>query len=62
MRRPLKLRARHGWTVIEMVITVGVAAILVAIALPYIDFNRFKMDAACRGVQLRFIAAQSKAV
>jgi type II secretory pathway pseudopilin PulG len=62
MRRPLKLRARHGWTVIEMVITVGVAAILAAIALPNIDFNKFKMDGACRGVQLRFIHAQSKAV
>jgi len=62
MRAPLLLRARRAFTVIEMVIAVGVAAILVAIVLPNIDFNRYRMDAACRSVQLRFIAAQSKAV
>lgn len=45
-----------------MVIAVGVGAILMAIALPNIDFSRMKMDGACRLVQLRFIAAQSKSV
>ena len=62
MRRPLKLRARNAWTVIEMVIALGLVSILVAIALPSIDFNRFMMDGACRAVQLRFIAAQSKSI
>lgn len=62
MRKPLRLRARPAWTIIELAITIGVIAILAAIALPNIDFNKFKMDGACRSVQLRFIHAQSKAV
>lgn len=62
MRAPLQLRVRRAFTVIEMVIAVGVAAILVAMVLPNIDFNRYRMDGASRSVQLRFIAAQSKAV
>jgi hypothetical protein len=45
-----------------MVITVGVIAILAAIALPSINFARFRMDGAARQVQLRFIQAQSKSV
>jgi prepilin-type N-terminal cleavage/methylation domain-containing protein len=56
------LRERRGWTLIEMMITVGVVAILAAIALPSVSFARFRMDGAARQVQLRFIAAQSKSI
>jgi Tfp pilus assembly protein FimT len=62
MRPQPNLRARNGWTVIEVLIAIGVAAIMTAIVLPNIDFNRYRMDGACRDVQMQFIAAQSKAV
>jgi type II secretory pathway pseudopilin PulG len=45
-----------------MTITIGVIAIVAAVALPSISFNRFRMDGAARGVQLRFIAAQTQSI
>ena len=62
MRAPAGPRARGAFTIVEVAITLGVLAVLTAIALPSIDFARFRMDGAARAVQLRFIAAQSKAV
>ena len=62
MRAPPKPRARRGYTIIEMTIAVGLIVVLAAIALPSVYFSRFQMDGAARQVQLRFIAAQSKAV
>ena len=45
-----------------MAIALGIAAILAALALPAIDFNRYRMDANARLVQNRLIWAQSQAV
>ena len=45
-----------------MAIAMGVAAILVALGLPSIDFNRYRMDANARLVQNKLLWAQSRAV
>jgi competence protein ComGC len=58
----LHLRVRRGWTVIEMSIVLGIVVILMAIALPNIDFNRYRMDANARTVQNQFIAQQLTAI
>lgn len=55
-------RRRPGFTIVEMAIALGIAAILAALALPAIDFNRYRMDANARLVQNRLIWAQSQAV
>ncbi|MCC7195190.1 MAG: GspH/FimT family protein [Gemmatimonadaceae bacterium] len=47
---------------IELAITLGVAAILAALALPAIDFNRYRMDANARLVQNTLLWAQTRAV
>ncbi|MBI3567875.1 MAG: hypothetical protein HY084_06725 [Gemmatimonadetes bacterium] len=47
---------------IEMAIAVGVIAVLALIALPNIDFARFRMDGNARNVQNHIIAAQNLAV
>ena len=47
---------------IEMAIVIAVIAILSAIALPNIDFARFRMDSNARTVQNQFIAQQLTAV
>jgi prepilin-type N-terminal cleavage/methylation domain-containing protein len=54
--------ARRGWTLIELAIAIGVIAIIVAIALPNIDFQRYRMDANARDVQNQFVAQQLTAV
>jgi prepilin-type N-terminal cleavage/methylation domain-containing protein len=58
----LPAKARRGWTMIEMSIVLALVAILVAIALPNIDFARYRMDANARTVQNQFIAQQLTAV
>ncbi|MEA3247989.1 MAG: GspH/FimT family protein [Gemmatimonadota bacterium] len=55
-------RAARGFTVIELAITLGIAAILAAMALPAIDFNRYRMDANARLVQNTLLWAQARAV
>lgn len=40
----------------------GIAAIMAALALPAIDFNRYRMDANARLVQNQLLWAQSRAV
>ncbi|MGH7653748.1 MAG: pilus assembly FimT family protein [Gemmatimonadaceae bacterium] len=55
-------RARNGWTMIEVAVVVGLVAILAAIALPNIDFARYRMDANARTVQNQFIAQQLTAI
>jgi prepilin-type N-terminal cleavage/methylation domain-containing protein len=58
----LTAKARRGWTMIEMSIVLALIAILVAIALPNIDFARYRMDANARTVQNQFIAQQLAAI
>ena len=58
----LPAKARRGWTMIEMSIVLALIAILVAIALPNIDFARYRMDANARTVQNQFIAQQLNAI
>ena len=58
----LHAKVRRGWTMIEMSIVLALVAILVAIALPNIDFARYRMDANARTVQNQFIAQQLNAV
>lgn len=58
----LSATARRGWTMIEMSIVLALVAILVAIALPNIDFARYRMDANARTVQNQFIAQQLAAI
>jgi prepilin-type N-terminal cleavage/methylation domain-containing protein len=57
-------RSAHpaGFTIIEVAITLGVMAIMAALALPAIDFNRYRMDANARLVQNWLLSAQSRAV
>ena len=58
----LHQRARNGWTMFEMAIVVGLIAILAAIALPNLNFSRYRMDANARTVQNQFIAQQLTAI
>jgi prepilin-type N-terminal cleavage/methylation domain-containing protein len=62
MVNDLHAKARRGWTMIEMSIVLALIAILVAIALPNIDFARYRMDANARTVQNQFIAQQLNAI
>lgn len=62
-RTPLRAkRVRRGWTIIEMSIALAIIVILAAIALPNIDFKRYRMDANARTVQNQFIAQQINAI
>ncbi len=47
---------------IEMAILVGIIAVLAAIAIPNIDFQRFRMDTNMRAVQNQLIGAQMLSV
>lgn len=53
---------RRGFTIIEVAIALAIGAILTALALPSIDFNRLRMDGNARLVQNRLLWAQSRAV
>ena len=53
---------RRGWTIIELSIVLAVIVVLAAIALPNIDFQRYRMDANARTVQNQFIAQQLTAI
>jgi prepilin-type N-terminal cleavage/methylation domain-containing protein len=62
MPNRLHRRIRRGWTMIEMSIVIAVVVLLAAIALPNIDFARYRMDANARTVQNQFIAQQLTAI
>ena len=54
--------APRGFTVVELAMTLGIASIVAAMAIPSIDFNRIRMDANARLVQNQLLWAQSRAV
>jgi Tfp pilus assembly protein FimT len=60
--KPQATIRRMGFTIIEVAITLGVMAIMAALALPAIDFNRYRMDSNARLVQNWLLNAQSQAV
>jgi prepilin-type N-terminal cleavage/methylation domain-containing protein len=62
LRPPPRARARRGFSIIELAVALGIGAILTALALPSIDFNRFRMDSNARLVQNKLLWAQSRAV
>ncbi len=53
---------RDGFTLIEMVMVLGVIAIIVSIAIPRFDYTRFRMDAAARLVRSTMQKAQRMGV
>lgn len=57
----LHAQARRGWTIIEMSIVLAVIVLLAAIALPNIDFAKYRMDGNARTVQNQFIVQQLRA-
>jgi prepilin-type N-terminal cleavage/methylation domain-containing protein len=60
--KPKRPARRTGFTIIEVAITLGIMAIMAALALPAIDFNRYRMDSNSRLVQNWLLNAQSRAV
>jgi prepilin-type N-terminal cleavage/methylation domain-containing protein len=56
------VRHRRAFTMIELAIVCGVVAILAAIALPNINFARWRMDGAAGTVQNNIVAAQAQTV
>jgi prepilin-type N-terminal cleavage/methylation domain-containing protein len=62
MRRTRYKSRRTGFTLVELAMALGVMAIMAALALPAVDFNRYRMDANARQVQNWLLSAQSRAV
>ena len=55
-------RPTSGFTVIEVVIVAVLIGLIAVIALPNIDFSRYRIDAAMRAVAAGLQAAQRRAV
>lgn len=53
---------RDGYTIVEVAVALGIAAILAALAMPAVDFNRYRMDANARLVQNQLMNSQQRAV
>ncbi len=51
-----------GFTIIELLMVMSIIAIISAVALPQLDFTRYRIDGAVRGLSGALAAAQRKAV
>jgi prepilin-type N-terminal cleavage/methylation domain-containing protein len=63
--RLLEMRPRvwsSGFTIIELLMVMAIIAIISAVALPKLDFSRYRIDAAVRGLASGLARAQRQAV
>jgi prepilin-type N-terminal cleavage/methylation domain-containing protein len=56
------MKRRRGYTLIEMMIVVTLIAIVTATAMPHIDYQAYRQDAAARTVKSAMQGAQAYAV
>jgi prepilin-type N-terminal cleavage/methylation domain-containing protein len=59
---PIGRLNRRGFTMVEMLIVVTLIGLLAGIALPRVDYARYRVDSAMRGVGTALIGAQRWAV
>jgi len=52
----------HGFTIVELIVTLTLVLIITGIALPRIDFSRARVRSAAHELVTTFTAAQSRAV
>lgn len=59
---PHSVRSRRGVTLPELLAVFLIVGIVTALAVPKLDFSRFRADSSMRAVGTRFAAAQREAV